>query len=166
MWGKGEAGEGVGGGEWGVNIWRDRQKWDAKKGEGKKFLYTFKGFPTVSFTMYCNQHFLFDHMITTLPCVLVNRLGHQQVFYEKTLAGIKIQQKKGAGGWEKKLFLTNSALYPCESYILTAQLQRRICAMEMRCSRMILYVSYKDHITSEKAHAKIQQEIEPHEDLS
>ena len=38
--------------------------------------------------------------------------------------------------------------------------------MEMRCYRKILRVSYKDHITNEEVRAKIQQAIEPHEDLT
>ena len=38
-------------------------------------------------------------------------------------------------------------------------------AMEMRCHRKILRISYKDHVTNEKVRAKIQQAIGPHEDL-
>ena len=56
-------------------------------------------------------------------------------------------------------------LYPCESCTLTAELQRRIQAMEMRCYRKILRISYKDHVTNEEVRAKIQQAIGPHEDL-
>ena len=37
--------------------------------------------------------------------------------------------------------------------------------MEMRCYRKILHISYKDHVTNEKVHAKIQQAIGPHENL-
>ena len=37
--------------------------------------------------------------------------------------------------------------------------------MEMRCYRKILRIPYKDHITNEEVHAKIQQTIGPHEDL-
>ena len=37
--------------------------------------------------------------------------------------------------------------------------------MEMRCYRKILHISYKDRVTNEEVHAKIQQAIEPHEDL-
>ena len=43
--------------------------------------------------------------------------------------------------------------------------QRRIQAMEMRCYCKILHISYKDHVTNEEVHAKIQQAIGPHEDL-
>ena len=39
------------------------------------------------------------------------------------------------------------------------------CAMEMRCYREILHISYKDHVTNEEVHAKIQQAMGPHEDL-
>ena len=56
-------------------------------------------------------------------------------------------------------------LYACESWTLTAKLQRRIKAMEMRCYPKILCISYKDHVTSEEVRAKIQQTIGPHEDL-
>ena len=38
--------------------------------------------------------------------------------------------------------------------------------MEMRCYHKILHISYKDHITNEEVHAKIQQAIGPHEDLT
>ena len=37
-------------------------------------------------------------------------------------------------------------------------------AMEMRCYRKILRISYKDHVTNEEVRAKIQQAIGPHED--
>ena len=38
-------------------------------------------------------------------------------------------------------------------------------AMEMRCYRKILRISYKDHVTNKKVRAKIQQAIGPHEEL-
>ena len=37
--------------------------------------------------------------------------------------------------------------------------------MEMRCYCKILHISYRDHVTKEEAHAKIQQAIGPQEDL-
>ena len=57
-------------------------------------------------------------------------------------------------------------LYACESWALTADLQRRIHAMKMRCHRKILRISYKDHVTSEEVRAKIRRAIGPHEDLT
>ena len=56
-------------------------------------------------------------------------------------------------------------LYAYESWTLTAELQRRIQAMELRCYREILCISYKYHVTNEELHAKIQQAIGPHEDI-
>ena len=47
---------------------------------------------------------------------------------------------------------------------LTAELKRRIQAMEMRCYRKILRISYKDHVTNEEVRAQIQQAIGPHAD--
>ena len=60
---------------------------------------------------------------------------------------------------------TSIFLYASESWTLTAELQRRIQAMEMRCYRKILRVSYKDNVTNEEVRAKIQQVIGTHEDL-
>ena len=61
--------------------------------------------------------------------------------------------------------VTSIFLYACESWTLTAELQRRIRAVEMRCYRKILRISYKGHVTDEEGRAKIQQAIGPHEDL-
>ena len=61
--------------------------------------------------------------------------------------------------------VTSIFLYACESCTFSAELQRRIQAMEMRCYRRILHISYKDHVTNEEVRAKIQQAIGPHEDL-
>ena len=38
-------------------------------------------------------------------------------------------------------------------------------AMEMRCYRKILHISYNDHVANEEVRAKIQQATRPHEDL-
>ena len=51
------------------------------------------------------------------------------------------------------------------SICLSAELQRRIQAMEMRCYSKILRISYKDHFTNEEVRAKIQQATGPHEDI-
>ena len=61
--------------------------------------------------------------------------------------------------------VTSIFLYACESLTLTAELQRRIQAMEMRCYRKILRISYKDNVTNKEIHGKIQQAIGPHGDL-
>ena len=61
--------------------------------------------------------------------------------------------------------VTSIFLYACESWTLTVGLQRRIEALEMRCYRKVLRISYKDHVTNEEVRAKIQQAIGPHEDL-
>ncbi|WP_419598643.1 hypothetical protein, partial [Thiolapillus sp.] len=55
--------------------------------------------------------------------------------------------------------VTSIVLYACESWTLTAELQRGIQAMEMRCYRKILHILYKDHVTNEEVPAKIQQAI-------
>ena len=65
-----------------------------------------------------------------------------------------------------RFFVTSIFLYVCELWTLTAELQKRIQAMEMRCYRKIRHISYKDHVTNEEVRAKIQQAIGPHEDLT
>ena len=64
-----------------------------------------------------------------------------------------------------RTLVTSIFLYAFELWILTAELQKRIQAIEMSCYRKILLMSYKDHVTNEEVRAKIQQAIGPHEDL-
>ena len=61
--------------------------------------------------------------------------------------------------------VTSIFLRACESWTLTAELQRRIQAVEMRCYCKILRISHKHPDTDEEIRAKIQQAIGPHEDL-
>ena len=56
-------------------------------------------------------------------------------------------------------------LYACESWTLTAELQRLIKALEMRCYRKILNISYNDHIINEEFSNRITRAIGPYEDL-
>ena len=46
-------------------------------------------------------------------------------------------------------------LYACESRTLTAELEKRKQAFEMRCYRRLLNISYKDHVTNEEVQAAI-----------
>ena len=61
--------------------------------------------------------------------------------------------------------VTSVFLYACESWTLTAELQRRIRTMEMRCYRKIIRISCTDHVTNEEVCTKIQQAIGPHENI-
>ena len=54
--------------------------------------------------------------------------------------------------------VTSIFLYAYESWTLTAEPQRRIQAMELRCYHRILRISYKDHITNEEVRAKISRQ--------
>ena len=57
--------------------------------------------------------------------------------------------------WPMRSLVTSIFLYVCESWILTAEHQRRIQAMEMRCYSKILQISNnKDHFTNEEVHAR------------
>ena len=50
--------------------------------------------------------------------------------------------------------------------VLNSKLTRRIQAVEMRCCRKILHISYEDHVNKDEVRAKIQHAIGPHEDLT
>ena len=62
--------------------------------------------------------------------------------------------------------LANSVfLYACETWTLTAELEKRVQALEMRCFRRLLNISYKNHITNEEVRNRIKQASSPYEDL-
>ena len=61
--------------------------------------------------------------------------------------------------------VTSIFLYACESWTLTADLEKRITAIEMRCFRKLLNISYKDHITNEEVKIRIRGAIGPYKDL-
>ena len=54
------------------------------------------------------------------------------------------------------VFVISIFLNACESWTLTAELEKRMQAFEMRCHRRLLNVSYKDHVTYEEVRRKIQ----------
>ena len=56
-------------------------------------------------------------------------------------------------------------LYACESWTLTAELEKRMQAFEMRCYMRLLNISYKDHVTNKKVRRKIQAAIEEYDEL-
>ena len=66
--------------------------------------------------------------------------------------------------WSDRSISLSSKIRPMRS-LVTSILQWRIQAMEMRCYRRILRISYKDSVAKEEVRAKIQRAKEPHEDL-
>ena len=56
-------------------------------------------------------------------------------------------------------FVISIFLNACESGTLTAELEKRIQALEMRCYRRLLNISYKDHFTNDEVCRKIQTAI-------
>ena len=56
--------------------------------------------------------------------------------------------------------VTSIFLYACVSWTLTAEQQRRIQPIEMRCYPKIPRISYKAHVTNKELCAKIQQAIQ------
>ena len=51
-------------------------------------------------------------------------------------------------------------LYYCETWTLTAEIERKIQVMEMRSFRRLLSISYKYHITNEEFRRRIQKPLD------
>ena len=64
-----------------------------------------------------------------------------------------------------QMSILSTFLYACESWTLTAEIERRIQALEMRCCRRLLNISYKDHVTNEDVRNRIQNATGVHDDL-
>ena len=56
--------------------------------------------------------------------------------------------------------VTSIFLYACDSWTLTAELQRRIQAMETGCYRKILRITYKDHVTIEEVLQRSSRQLD------
>ena len=56
-------------------------------------------------------------------------------------------------------------MYACETWTITADIERRILALEMRCFRKLLGTSNRDHTTNKTVKARIGNAIGPYEDL-
>ena len=56
-------------------------------------------------------------------------------------------------------------LYACDSWTLTAKLEKRSQAFDMRCYWRLLNISYKDHVTKEEVCRKIQAAIGEYDEL-
>ena len=57
-----------------------------------------------------------------------------------------------------RTLILSTILYACESWTLTAEIERRIPVLEMRCYRRLLNISYKDHVTNEEVRNRIQND--------
>ena len=64
-----------------------------------------------------------------------------------------------------RALILSTFLYVCESWTLTAEIERRIQALEMRCYMRLLNISCKDYVTNEEVRNRIQNAIGVHNDL-
>ena len=64
-----------------------------------------------------------------------------------------------------RTLILSTFLYGCESWTLTSEIERKIQALEMRCYRRRLNISYKDHVTKGEVRNRIQNAIGVHDDL-
>ena len=71
----------------------------------------------------------------------------------------------GSKGKLMRSLVISIFLYACESWTLTAELEKRKQAFEKRCYRKLLNISYKDHITNEEVRRKIQAAIGEYDKL-
>ena len=56
-------------------------------------------------------------------------------------------------------------LLTCESWTLTAELEKRTQASKMRCYQRLLNISYKNHVTNEEVRSKTQAAIGAYDEL-
>ena len=61
--------------------------------------------------------------------------------------------------------VTSTFLYACETWTLTAELERRIQTFKMRCYMKIFGISFRDRITNEDVRNRVRAAIGPHDDL-
>ena len=61
--------------------------------------------------------------------------------------------------------ILSTFLYAYESWALTAEIEKRIQALMMRCYRRLLNISYKEHVTNEEVRNRIQNSIGVHDNL-
>ena len=59
----------------------------------------------------------------------------------------------------------STLLYACETWTITADIERRIQALEVRCFRKLLGISHRDYISNEEVKARIGNAIGPYEVL-
>ena len=64
-----------------------------------------------------------------------------------------------------RMLILSTFLYTCESWTLTAEIERKIQALEMRCYRKLLNISCKDHVTNEEVRNRNQNATGVHDDL-
>ena len=64
-----------------------------------------------------------------------------------------------------RTLILSTFFYACESWTLTAKIERRIQALEMRCYRRLLNISFKDYVTNEEIRNGIQKAMGVHDDL-
>ena len=62
-------------------------------------------------------------------------------------------------------FVISIFLYACESWTMTAELEKRSQAFEMRCYQRLLNMSHEDHVANEEVRRKIQAAIIEYDEL-
>ena len=65
----------------------------------------------------------------------------------------------------KRTLILSNFLCACEIWTLTAEFDRRIQSLEMRCYRRLLNISYKDVLTNEEVRSRIQSATGVHGDF-
>ena len=91
---------------------------------------------------------------------VLSEIAHATASYTK-LKPIWSDTKISLGSNVKLMcsFVISIFLKACESWTLTAEVEKRMQAFEMRCYRRLLIISYKDHVTDEEVRRKIQAAI-------
>ena len=85
------------------------------------------------------------------------KYGHDQGTHQSDL-GDKIRLMRS--------LVMSIFLYARGAWAMAADIKRRILALEMRCFRKLLGISYRGHITNEEVKTRIGNAIGPYEDLT
>ena len=64
-----------------------------------------------------------------------------------------------------RTLILSTFLYAYENWTLTAEINRRIQALEIKCYRRLLNISYKDHVMNEEVRNRIQNATGVHDNL-
>ena len=64
-----------------------------------------------------------------------------------------------------RTLILSTFLYACESWTLTAEIERKIQALEVRCYRRLMNISCKDHVANEEVRNRIQNATGVYDDL-
>ena len=104
------------------------------------------------------------------PTVMTDEGSKQETMSEiaqtvGTLSKLKTISKDKNIALSSKIRMRRSLVISCEIWTLTAELERKIQATDMRCFQRLLGIYYRDRVTNEEVRNLIRHVIGPYEDI-